>query len=187
MIRCKVISGGQESDLSSQSPVNVHLLELVKSSQHTSSGNTSQDVGSSSLHQGHESLVPENLLEAVEGTLVLGSASRCHHHTPSDSVNGVGHESSSDGDTPTQEEGQGDSSISSQDQRLQSVVETKVHSSVDEDTNSGDDKSSVETLDTIRLEGLDVDINQTIELSLASLALSIISKPRWRRSNQCNS
>merc|ERR1719422_2307345 len=35
-------------------PGDVYLLELVETSQHTSTSNTSQDVGSSTLHQGHE-------------------------------------------------------------------------------------------------------------------------------------
>merc|ERR1711976_1104573 len=143
------MSGGQESDLSSQSPVNVHLLELVKSSQHTSSSNTSQDVGTSSLHQGHESLVLEDLDTAVNGALVLDTTSGGHHHTSSDGVNGVGHKSSSDGDSPTKEEGQSDIRGISQEHGLQGVKKTEVHSSVDEDTNSGDDESSVQTLDTV--------------------------------------
>ena len=46
-----------------------------------------------------------------------------------------------------------------------------------EDTDSRDGKSSVESLDTVRLEGLRVDINETVELSLSSLALGVIGQP----------
>merc|ERR1719411_1805244 len=160
--------------LLSSSEGNVHLLELVKSSQDTSSGDSSQDVGSSSLHQGHESLVPENLGEAIQRSLVLDSTSGGHHHTPSDGVDGVGHQTSGNCDSPTQEEGQSHSSISAEKHGLECVVESEVHSTVDEDTHGRDGESSVETLDSVRLQSLDVDVNESIELPLTSLALGVI-------------
>lgn len=46
-----------------------------------------------------------HLLEAVDGALVLDSLAGCHHHAPAHSVNGVGGQAGSDGDTPTQHEG----------------------------------------------------------------------------------
>merc|ERR1711955_53475 len=113
--------------LLSSSEGNVHLLELVESGQ-----------GTSSLHQGHESLVPENLREAVQGSLVLDSTSGCHHHAPPDGVDGVGHQTSGNCDSPTQEEGESHSSISAKKQGLESIVESEVHSTVDEDTDSRD-------------------------------------------------
>merc|ERR1711955_46898 len=113
--RCRLLSSSEG---------NVHLLELVESSQDTSSGNSSQDVGSSSLHQGHESLVPENLREAVQGSLVLDSTSGGHHHAPPDGVDGVGHQTSGNCDSPTQEEGESHSSISAKKHGLESVVES---------------------------------------------------------------
>ena len=48
---------------------------------------------------------------------------------------------------------------------------------VDEDTDSGDGESSVQSLDTVRLEGLGVDIDETVELSLSALALGVIGQP----------
>ena len=92
-------------------------------------------------------------------------------------TNGVGHESSSDSDSPSEEEGHGHISVVSEKQGLQGVKETEVHATVDEDTHGGDDESSVQALDTIRLQSLDVDINKTIELPLTSLALGIVGKP----------
>merc|ERR1712012_1463564 len=109
--------------LVSKSPVNVHLLELVEASQDTSASHSSQDVGSGSLHQRHESLVLQDLNSAVNGSLVLDSTSRGHHHS-SDCVNGVGHKSSSDGHSPSKKEGQGDIGGVSQEEGLQSVEET---------------------------------------------------------------
>merc|ERR1719291_1650702 len=98
------------------------------------------------------------------GSLVLDSTSGGHHHAPSDGVNGVAHEARGHRHGPSEEERESHSGVSSEDDGLEGVVQTEVH-------------SSVETLDTIRLQGLGVDINETIKLSLASLALSIISKP----------
>merc|ERR1719154_774204 len=174
----EVRSFKDESELSlSSSPVDVHLLELVESGQDTGSGDSSQDVGSGSLHQRHESLVLEDLRSAVQGALVLDCTTRGHHHSPSDGVNGVGHESSSDGDSPAEEEGERDTGVVSQKHGLQGVEETEVHATVDEDTDSRDGESSVQSLDTVSLQGLGVDINQTIELSLSTLALGVISQP----------
>merc|ERR1719153_1595029 len=59
----------------------------------------------------------------------------------------------------------------------QGVKQTEVHATVDEDTNSRDGEASVQTLDTVRLESLHVDINETIELTSSSLRLVVISKP----------
>merc|ERR1719193_440566 len=47
---------------------------------------------------------------------------------------------------------------------------------VDKDTDGRDDETSVKTLDTVRLECLGVHINQTIELSLTTLAFGIVSQ-----------
>merc|ERR1719348_364870 len=159
------------------SPVNVHLLEFVKSSQHTSSSNTTENVGSSSLHQRHESLVLHDLDSAVNGSLVLDSTTGGHHHTSSDGINGVGHKSSSDGNSPSKKEGKGDIGCVSKKDWLQGVKETEVHATVDEDTDSGEGEASVQALDTIRLQSLDVDIDQSVELALTTLALSIVGQP----------
>merc|ERR1719232_2374782 len=140
----------QRCSLLSSSEGNVHLLELVKSSQYTGSSNSSQDVGSSS---------------------------GCHHHAPPDGVDGVGHQASRDGHSPPEKEGKSDTSISSEKERLECVVEAKVHATVDEDSNGRDDEASVQTLDAIGLQSLDIDVNKSIELSLTSLALGIISQP----------
>merc|ERR1719348_1366071 len=146
-------------------PQSMDLLEFVKSSQHTSSSNTTENVGSSSLHQRHESLVLHDLDSAVNGSFVLDSTTRGHHHTSSDGINGVGHKSSSDGNSPSKKDW------------LQGVEETEVHATVDEDTDSRDSESSVQSLDTVRLQGLGVDVNETVELTLSSLPLGVIGQP----------
>jgi len=159
------------------SPCNIHRLELVKSSEHTGTSNTSEDVGTSTLHQGHETFILANSGEAVNGALVLDTTSGGHHHAPPDSVNGVGHESRSDSHSPAEKEGQAKAAVISDKDWLQGVKQTKVHATVDEDTNGRDGEASVQALDTVRLEGLGIDINKSIELALTSLALGIIGQP----------
>ena len=68
-------------ELGSQSPADVHGLELVEPSQDTGTSHSSQDVGSGSLHHGHEAFVLHNLDSAVDGSLVLDTATGGHHHT----------------------------------------------------------------------------------------------------------
>merc|ERR1719308_746235 len=158
-------------------PQSMDLLEFVKSSQHTSSSNTTENVGSSSLHQRHESLVLHDLDSAVNGSLVLDSTTGGHHHTSSDGINGVGHKSSSDGNSPSKKEGKGDIGCVSKKNWLQGVEETEVHATVDEDTDSRDGESSVQSLDTVRLQSLGVDVDETVELTLSSLTLGVIGQP----------
>merc|ERR1719476_601855 len=76
------------------------------------------------------------------GALVLDSAAGGHHHPPPDGVDGVGHQASRDGDSPSQEEGEGHSSISSEEHGLQGIVQSKVHTTVDEDTDGRDGETS---------------------------------------------
>ena len=97
-------------------------------------------------------------------------------------TNGVGHESSSDSDSPSEEEGHGHIGVVSEKQGLQGVKETEVHATVDEDTHGRDGESSVQALDSVRLEGLGVDIDQAIELPLTSLALGVIGQPEHKSS-----
>merc|ERR1711909_214547 len=159
------------------SPRDVHGLELVKTGKDTGASNTTEDVGSGALHQAHEALVLHDLHSAVDGTLVLDSTTGGHHHPP-DCVNGVGHQASSNSDSPSKEEGSSHGSVLASDQNwLQGVKESEVHATVDEDTDSRDGEASVQALDTIGLQCLDVDIDQSIELALTTLTLGIVSQP----------
>merc|ERR1712183_830546 len=164
-------------DLRTCSPLDVQFLELIKSSQHTSTSNTSKNVGTGSFHHGHEPFVLQNLDTTVNGAFVLNSTTRGHHHSPSDRVHGIGHKSSSNGNTPAKKEGQANICTVTKEDGLESVKHAKVHATVDEDTNSRDGETSVQALYTIRFKGLHIDINKTIELALTTLTLGIISKP----------
>merc|ERR1719309_1582021 len=163
-------------DLHACSPLDVQFLELVKSSQHTSTGNTSENVGTGSFHHGHEPFSLHNLDSTVNGALVLDSTTRGHHHTSSDGVNGIGHEASGDSYSPAKKEGGKDISVLANQDRLEGVKQAEVHATVDEDSNSRDDKASVEPHDTIGLQGLDINIDETIELSFTTLALGIVGQ-----------
>merc|ERR1712083_438664 len=164
--------------LQAGSPRDVHGLELVETGEDTSASNTTEDVGTSTPHHAHEALVLQDLHAAVDGALVLGAATRGHHHPPPDCVNGVGHQASGNGHSPAKDEGGSHRGVLSSDQeRLQGIKHTEVHSTVDEDTDGGDGESSVQTLDAIGLQSLDVDINQSVELACAILALGIVGQP----------
>jgi hypothetical protein len=64
------------------------------------------------------------------------------------------------------------------DRRTEGVVDTKVKTTVNNNTNDRGDKSTIKTSDTIRGEGLLVDIDQAIELTLSSTlgGLSIVGE-----------
>merc|ERR1712061_821811 len=73
-------------------------------------------------------------------------------------VNGVGHQAGSNSDSPSKEEGSSNGRVlSSDEQGLQGIEHTEVHATVDEDTDSRDGEASVDALDTVRLQALDVD------------------------------
>jgi len=155
----------------------VDLLELVETGQDTSTSDTTEDVGASALHHGHEALVLEDLHTAVDGALVLDGSAGGHHHTTPDGVDGVGHEAGADGYTPTQEEGQEQRLVVAQEDGFEGVVHAEVHATVDEDADAGDGEATVQALDTVGLEGLPVDVDKTVVLALTSLALGIVSQP----------
>jgi len=161
-----------------ETPSDVQLLEGVETSQDTSTGDTSEDVGAGALHHGHEALVLHDLNGAIDGALVLDGRSGGHHHTTTNGVNGIGHETGGHGDTVSQAEGKEQPGVGSQKDRLQRIVETEVHSTVDEDADARNDESSVETLDTVGLEGLGVDVDETLVLTLSSFALGVVGQTR---------
>ena len=59
---------------------------------------TSEDVSASTLHEGHESFVLDDLHAAVKGGFVEDTGSGSHHHSTSDGIDGVGSEARDDGD-----------------------------------------------------------------------------------------
>ena len=113
----------------------------------------------------------------MEGAAVLDGLTRGHHHTTTDGVNGVGSETGTNGDTPTEKEGGGEvvgevtdkelvevmelemlcplseiiTNIQFSDtyDGLERVVHTEVKTTVDNDTSARNGETTVETGNTV--------------------------------------
>jgi len=155
---------------------NVELLHLVSTGQHTSTGDSSEHVSACTLHHTHKALVLQDLSGTINRTVVLDSTATGHHHAPSNGVDWVGSESRDHGHRPTEEEAENDAGVWAEHHWLQGIEKSEVKTSVDEDTDTRDDKTSVETTNTVGGESLLVDIDQTVVLSLSVLALGVISQ-----------
>ena len=144
--------------------VGMHLLELLSEhdeldlvidGQDTSSGNTTENVGTGTLEERLDTLLGNNLLEGMVGRLVLdglttkikwseigqlryiGSGNlRGHHHTTTDGIKRVRGNTGTSGDTPTESErGQEVAlKVSDEDDWLDGVVHTEVQTTVNDDT-----------------------------------------------------
>lgn len=145
-------------------------LELIVDGQDTSTGDTTENVGTSTLEQGLDTLLGDDLLEGIEGRVVLDGLTRGHHHAPTDSVERVRSDTGTSGDGPTKSERGKEVTLegTNQDDRLDRVVHAEVQTTVDNDTGDGRTEATVQTSDTISGEGLAVDVNQTVELGLTT-------------------
>ena len=155
----------------------VDLDNLVESRKDTSSSDGSEDVSSSSVHEGHETFRLNELSSAVEGSGVLDSFTGGHHHSSSDGIDGVGEETSDDSDGVAEGEGKGEGSVIGE-HGSHGVIKSEVEASVHEDSDTGDDEASVETGDTVGGDGLLVDIDHTGVLSGTALlgGLQVVGK-----------
>ena len=101
---------------------------------------------------------------------MLPYLSRSHHHTTSNGVKRIGSDTGTGGDSPTEHEGGQEVTLerTNQENRLDRIVHAKVQTTVDNDTEDGRTEATVETGNTIRSEGLLVDIDQTVELTLTT-------------------
>lgn len=114
---------------------------------------TAYDVGLALLRPGDEGNI----------AYLAGS----HHHTPTDSVEGVRSNTSTGSDGPAEEERCQEVTLKRTDKEdgLDRVVHAEVQTTVDDDTGDGRHETTVETSETISSEGLLVDIDQTVELT----------------------
>lgn len=105
----------------------------------------------------------------MEHVSVLDGFTRRHHHTSTDGIQWVGSETCGDGASVSESKGcqKVVLEITDEEDWFGRVVETKVKTTVDDDTNDGWDESTVETGDTIGSEGLSVNVNETVELTLS--------------------
>lgn len=155
-------------------------LELVVDREHTSTGDTTEDVGTGTLEERLNTLLGDDLLGGIERVLVLDGLTRRHHHPAADGVEGVRGDTGTGGDAPTEDE-RGEEVVlerAGEDDRLDRVVHTEVQTTVDDDTGDGGHEATVETGNTVRGEGLAVDVDEAVELALTALGrvLGVVGK-----------
>jgi hypothetical protein len=165
-------------------------LGLVVEWEHTGTGDTTENVGSGTLEERLDTLLGDDLATSIDGRLVLDGLRICqwlyckvvmrtlltyltrgHHHAATDGVKRVRSDTSTSGDSPTEGE-RGEEvalKVTSEDDGLERIVHSEVETAVDNDTSDGRHETTVETGDTIRSEGLFVDIYQAVELALTTL------------------
>jgi len=145
-------------------------LDLVVDREYTSTGDTTENVGTSTLEERLDTLLGNDLAGGIEGRLVLDGLTRSHHHTTADSVERVRGNTGTSGDSPTEEErGQEVTlKVSDEDDRLERIVHSEVETTVDDDTGNRGTETTVETEDAVGGEGLLVDIDQTVELTVTT-------------------
>ena len=84
-----------------------------------------------------------------------------HHHAATDGVKGVRGDTGTSGDGPSEEERGKEVTLkrAGKDDGLDGVVHAEVETTVDNDTGDGGHEATVETGNTVRGEGLLVDID----------------------------
>jgi hypothetical protein len=167
--------------LVARSERDVGLLDDVGTGEHTGASDTAEDVRACALHERHKALVLENLHTAVHTAVVLDGRAGRHHHASSDGVDRVGGKSGSDGDGPSEEERHQSAATVTDENRLERVVQTKVETSVDEDTDARDHEATVETGDTVAGQRLSVHVDEAVELALAALSLGVVGETSSRK------
>lgn len=148
-------------------------LELIVDRQDTSTGDTTENVGTGTLEERLNTLLGDDLLESVEGRVVLDGLTRGHHHTPADSVERVRGDTGTSGDGPAEQEGRKEVALegTSEDDGLDGVVHAEVQTTVDNDTGDGGAEATVQTSNTVGGEGLAVDVDQAVELTGTTASL----------------
>ena len=144
--------------------------------QYKSGTNGTQGIGTGSLEQGTNTFVGHNLGEAVHGALVhpffLGLF-RLHLQTTTDSIKGVGGVTGRDGRSLGADK-LGGGTVEAVFVLLVRVVtregveQTKVDTTVRNDTNNGHTNTIVKGRNTTTLDGLDKTVKETIELLLST-------------------
>merc|ERR1712056_83995 len=152
-------------DLLASSESDVGGGDDVETSKYTSTGDTSENVSTSTFHHGHETFVLQNLGTAIDGTVVFDTTTTGHHHSSSDGIDWIRSQTRNNGDRPTEEEGDKSRSGVTNDDWFQRIVKSKVETSVDEDTDARDDETSVKASNTAGSQSLLVNIDQTVVLS----------------------
>lgn len=147
-------------------------LDLGVEHKDESTTSASDDVGERALEEGFGTFVGENFLEAMRGAIVhlLGSAG-VHHKSTSDGIERVGDDTGGNGHTLSETpHGEHVSRFGIWEKHgLSSIEHTEVRGTIGDDTNDGDAETSVETLRAILGENLLEAVDETVELTLATL------------------
>ncbi|KAI6762852.1 hypothetical protein HG530_008832 [Fusarium avenaceum] len=145
-------------------------LELIVDGKDTSTGNTTENVGTSTLEERLDTLLGDDLAGSIHGVLVLDGLTGGHHHATTDGVKRVRGDTGTGGDDPTKGEGGKEVAleVSGEDDRLDRVVHTEVETTVDNNTSDGGHETTVKTGNTVRGEGLLVDVDETVELTVTT-------------------
>jgi hypothetical protein len=140
---------------------------LVVDGQDTSTGNTTENVGTSTLEERLNTLLGDDLTTSIQRALVLDGLTRSHHHTTTDGVQWVRSNTSTSSNSPSEQERSEEVTLerTDKDDWLDGVVHTEVKTTVNDDTSDGRTETTVKTRDTIRGEGLLVNVYQTVELT----------------------
>jgi len=152
-------------------------LHLIVDGQDTSAGNTTENVGTSTLEERSNTLLGNDLTSGIEGTLVLDGLTRSHHHTTTDGIQRIRSNTSTSRNCPTEKEGGQEIVLKRTDEEdgLNRVVHTKVQTTVDDYTKNRGCETTVETGNTIRGESLLIHIDQTVVLTGAtSLGILVV-------------
>jgi hypothetical protein len=148
-------------------------LSLGVEDEDKSTTGASDDVGERSLEESLCAFVLQDSYEAVSGTSVhlVGSA-RVHHESSPDGIERVGEDAGSNGDDLSESPHGEDGSLLGigEENGLAGIEATEVRSAVGDDSNDGDTETSVESSGTLLGgDGLEA-VNETSELSVATLA-----------------
>lgn len=149
-----------------------NLLDFIVQHKYEGTASTTEDVGEGTLEEGTGTLLLGDGSPAMQCALVddlgLGTA-RLHHHTTTDGVEGIGHDTGDGGDNLS--DGPADvprGGLWVWQHTASSVVEAEVGRTVDDDTLDGYAETTVQTNQAIRLEDLAQTIAETLELTLAT-------------------
>ncbi len=156
----------------------VVLLDLTETGEHKSASDTTEDVGTRALEEGRNTLRLEDLPGAVKRAVVLDGGTRRHHHTATNRVNRVREDARDNRDSVT--DGKVDEEAGVAKHGHNGVVETEVETTVDNNTDAGNRKATVESRNAVSRESLLVHVDEAVELALATLALGVVGQARTR-------
>ena len=155
-------------------PIGVEFSKVIKSDQYKGSTKTTEDVGGSTTKVSSNTFFSENQLEGMDRRFVFlffKSKTRVHHHTTTDGINGVCSKTRNSGDRVTKgeflDEGRGTFGVTGH-QITGGIVDTKVQTTVNNDTNSRNRETIVNTTfePTGRFGGFEHSVQSTFEFTV---------------------